>query len=123
MAPADQARPRPSTAATAVLLNMISSLIVLTRGHRVVCDFFCASCDGLYTRWPVSPSICVVRQLSLSATISSRPTPTCRVVAAQEDWDYSDQGLTSVGAALVALAVSTVTGGMGTSIAGAIGFG
>lgn len=65
----------------------------------------------------------MVRQLSLSATISSRPTPTCRVVAAQEDWDYSDQGLTSVGAALVALAVSTVTGGVGTSIAGAIGFG
>ncbi|WP_169197006.1 DUF637 domain-containing protein [Devosia sp. MC1541] len=49
------------------------------------------------------------------------------VTAAQENWDYYDQGLTEAGAALVALAVAAVSGGTGlgasltSSIAGSMG--
>jgi hypothetical protein len=38
------------------------------------------------------------------------------VTAAQETWDYSDQGLTEAGAALVALAVAAVSGGTGLGV-------
>jgi len=49
------------------------------------------------------------------------------IAAAQENWNYSDQGLTEAGAALVALAVAAVSGGTGlgasltSSIAGSMG--
>ncbi|OXT00496.1 hypothetical protein B7H23_10270 [Notoacmeibacter marinus] len=55
--------------------------------------------------------------------LKSSPNVDWRAVRPKvEDWDYEDQGLTQAGAALVALVVSTVTSGVGGSIASGLGF-